>query len=238
VCCRSCPTLPGRKFIGVRPDLSAAFAERMVAPTRNVVALPAGTPAEVGSLVEPLAVGHHAVQRADLTGDDRVLVVGGGPIGQAAALAARRLGGATVVVAELDTVRRDLLTRLGFDTVDSTTQSVDDITAVLGARATVVVDAVGTSRTLQAQQGRGLDRRRRRGSDRIQSANDVRRPRRGPSHGVSPLASALGLAEGEGRRLVGGLPSGQVAWPKSTTTRRRRNRPDTRQPSSPSEWAP
>jgi threonine dehydrogenase-like Zn-dependent dehydrogenase len=140
---------PDRKVIGVRPDISAAFAERMVAPTRNVVALPVGTPADVGSLVEPLAVGHHAMERADLTGDDRVLVVGGGPIGQAAALAARRLGGATVLVAELDTVRRDLLTRLGFDTVDPATQSADDITAVLGGRATVVIDAVGTSRTLQ-----------------------------------------------------------------------------------------
>lgn len=140
---------PDRKVIGVRPDISAAFAERMVAPTRNVVALPAGTPDEVGSLVEPLAVGHHAVQRADPTGDDTILVVGGGPIGQAAALAARRLGAATVVVAELNAARRDLVTRLGFDTVDPATQSADDIMAMLGGRATVVVDAVGTSRTLQ-----------------------------------------------------------------------------------------
>jgi len=139
---------PDRKVIGVRPDISSAFAERMVAPTRNVVALPAGTPAEVGSLVEPLAVGHHAVQRAELTAEDTVLVVGGGPIGQAAALAARRLGGAIVAVAELDTLRRDLLTRLGFVTIDPATQSADDIMAVLGSRATVVVDAVGTSRTL------------------------------------------------------------------------------------------
>ncbi len=108
-----------------------------------------GTPDDVGSLVEPLAVGHHAVQRAELTGDDTVLVVAGGPIGQAVALAARRLGVATVVVAELDAVRRDLVTRLGFDAVDPATQSTHDITAVLGGRATVVVDAVGTSRTLQ-----------------------------------------------------------------------------------------
>ncbi len=140
---------PDRKVIGVRADISSAFAERMVAPTHNVVPLPAGTPADVGSLVEPLAVGHHAVQRADLTGDDTVLVVGGGPIGQAAALAARRLGGTTVVVAELDAVRSDLLTRLGFDTADPATQSTDEIMAVLGGRASVVVDAVGTSRTLQ-----------------------------------------------------------------------------------------
>jgi hypothetical protein len=54
------------------------------------------------------------------------------------------------------------------------------------------------------EQGRRLDRRRRRGGDRIQPANDVHRLRRGPSHGVSPLASALALALRRGWRLVGG----------------------------------
>jgi NADPH:quinone reductase-like Zn-dependent oxidoreductase len=81
--------------IGVQPEISAAFAQRMVAPARNVVPLPPGTPADVGSLVEPLAVGYHGVRRAGATGEDTVLVIGGGPIGQAAALAARRLGATT-----------------------------------------------------------------------------------------------------------------------------------------------
>jgi threonine dehydrogenase-like Zn-dependent dehydrogenase len=155
--CGTCPACaagaqqrcPERQVIGVHPDISAAFAERMAAPSRNVVPLPAGTPAEVGSLVEPLAVGHHAVQRAALSGDDTTLVVGGGPIGQAAALAARRLGAAAVLVAELDAARRDLVARLGFDTVDPAGQSTDGIVGVLGGPATVVVDAVGTSRSLR-----------------------------------------------------------------------------------------
>ena len=38
------------------------------------------------------------------------------------------------------------------------------------------------------EQGRGLDRRRRRGGDRVQPAKHVHRLRRGPSHDVSPLA--------------------------------------------------
>ena len=131
---------PQRRVIGVQPELSAAFAERMVAPTRNVVPLPDGTPPDLGALVEPLAVGFHAVQRGGLGADDELLVIGGGPIGQAVALGARRLGATDVVVAELDAHRRDLLTRLGF------TAAHPD---ALGDRhPMLVVDAVGSSRTL------------------------------------------------------------------------------------------
>jgi threonine dehydrogenase-like Zn-dependent dehydrogenase len=141
---------PERRVIGVQPEIRAAFAERMVAPTRNVVPLADDSPADVGSLVEPLAVGYHALQRADLKRDDTVYVVGGGPIGQAVALAARRLGSSTIVVGELDAGRRDLISRLGFTTVDPVEQSADEIRAALGGSATVVVDAVGTTRTLES----------------------------------------------------------------------------------------
>jgi threonine dehydrogenase-like Zn-dependent dehydrogenase len=140
---------PKRRVIGVDREISSAFAERMVAPAHNLVPLAPGTPAELGSLIEPLAVGFHAAQRADVATDDTVLVVGGGPIGQAAALAARRIGSTTVVVAELEPMRRDLVARLGFVTVDPQTQSADEIVAMLGRQPTVVIDAVGTSQTLQ-----------------------------------------------------------------------------------------
>ncbi len=139
---------PDRRVIGVQPELSAAFAERMVAPSSNIVALPEDAPAEIGSLVEPLAVGFHAVQRGAVTADDRLYVVGGGPIGQAVAIAARRVGVPSIVVAELDPGRRDLLTRLGFTASDPASQSTEEEWSVLGGPATLVVDAVGATATL------------------------------------------------------------------------------------------
>ncbi|MGW4643765.1 zinc-dependent alcohol dehydrogenase [Sphaerisporangium sp. NPDC004334] len=161
---------PDRRVIGVGREISAAFAERMVAPARNLVPLPEGVPADIGGLVEPLAVGHHAVRRAALRPQDRVYVVGGGPIGQAVALAARRAGNPGVVVGELDPARRALLTRLGFTAIDpagpsaaavsspvapSATEdpaipSAGGVVAALGGAADVVIDAVGSARTLQA----------------------------------------------------------------------------------------
>ena len=49
--------------LGVAPEIPAAFADRVAAPAQNVVVLPESMPAELGALVEPLAVGYHAVRR-------------------------------------------------------------------------------------------------------------------------------------------------------------------------------
>lgn len=153
--CHACATgnrqqCATRKVIGVDPALSSAFAERMTAPADRLVALPAGTPPRLGALIEPLAVGYHAVQRAHATPDDAVLVVGAGPIGQAAALAARRIGSTDIVVSELNPGRRRLVEDLGFTTVDASTSGPSEITAALGRPASVVIDAVGASATIEA----------------------------------------------------------------------------------------
>ncbi|HET7668428.1 MAG TPA: alcohol dehydrogenase catalytic domain-containing protein, partial [Mycobacterium sp.] len=90
-----------RKVLGVAPEIPAAFADRVAAPAKNIVVLPESMPAELGALVEPLAVGYHAVRRGGASAADRVLVIGGGPIGQACLLAARRLEVTKVAVSDV-----------------------------------------------------------------------------------------------------------------------------------------
>jgi 2-desacetyl-2-hydroxyethyl bacteriochlorophyllide A dehydrogenase len=110
-----CPT---RRLIGCVPALPGGFADRLAAPAANLVPFGGAVPAEWGALVEPLAVGVHAVDRlpgAEAPGrppDGPVLVVGGGMIGVACALAARARG-ADVAVSEPVGARRALLTDLG-----------------------------------------------------------------------------------------------------------------------------
>lgn len=143
---------PQRRVIGVTRELSSAFAELMVAPLTNLVALPDGVPPEIGGLVEPLSVGFHAAGRGAVTERDAVLVIGGGPIGQAAALAARRLGSPAVVVSEPDAYRRRLCERLGFTTLDPADDPSalsERVSELLGAKPGVVLDAVGLSATLR-----------------------------------------------------------------------------------------
>lgn len=136
-----------RRIIGVEPAIPAAFAELMVVPARNVVELPSTMGEQFGALVEPLAVGYHAAGRGEVTSDDRVLVIGGGPIGQACALGARRLGATAIVVSEPNPSRRALVSKLDLVVVDSglVKQTAPDL---LGGPATVVLDAVGTSTSL------------------------------------------------------------------------------------------
>jgi threonine dehydrogenase-like Zn-dependent dehydrogenase len=155
--CRQCAVgreqaCPNKQVIGVTPELRSAFAERMAVPARNAVKLPAGMPIEHGALVEPLAVGYHALVRGGCREGDAVLVLGGGPIGQACVLAAQRLGAERVVVSEPAPHRRALTERLGATVVDP--GATDDIGAAvhtaLDGEPTLVVDAVGSPQTLAA----------------------------------------------------------------------------------------
>jgi 2-desacetyl-2-hydroxyethyl bacteriochlorophyllide A dehydrogenase len=154
--CRSgqehwCPT---KTVLGVAPELSAAFADQFVIRARNVITLPADLPAELGALVEPLSVGYHAVRRGGVSPDDRVLVLGGGPIGQACLLAARRIGVDRLAVSDPRDTRRNLCARLGAEVIDPTTDELETaVITVLGERPSVVIDAVGISATMSTALG-------------------------------------------------------------------------------------
>jgi 2-desacetyl-2-hydroxyethyl bacteriochlorophyllide A dehydrogenase len=130
-----------RILYGCTPDLPGAFATELKVRAENLVALPGGVPTEWGALVEPLAVGHHAVALAELTGGERVTVVGGGAIGIAAGIAARRAGASEVVVVEPMEVRRHTLAALGFDAV---------VPEEAPADVDVAVECVGHTETARA----------------------------------------------------------------------------------------
>src|SRR4051794_4936249 len=137
-----------RVVLGVAPEIPAAFADRVAVPAANIVPLPEDMPEELGALVEPMAVGYHAVRRGQPVPDDRVLVIGGGPIGQACLLAARRLGVQAMALSDVSPSRRDLCARLGAEVIDPSADNVPEAVAdVLGGSATLVVDAVGVNQT-------------------------------------------------------------------------------------------
>lgn len=154
--CRRCATCrsgaeqrcPHRRVVGVDPSLSAAFAELVVVPALNVHPI-GDVPPHDGALVEPLAVGYHAARVGGCSPDETVAVLGGGPIGQASALAARRCGARSVVVSEPDPHRRELLADLALMVVDPSAGPVAVAVAdLLDGPPTLVIDAVGTSRTM------------------------------------------------------------------------------------------
>ena len=131
-------------FIGI--DSPGALQERWNVPASTLVRLPAGMPLDVAALVEPVAVAVHDVRRSELTAGDRVVVIGGGPIGVLIASVARHAG-ADVVVIEVDERRRTQIAELGFATVDpiATDQTawVEEWTD--GAGADVVFEVSGAA---------------------------------------------------------------------------------------------
>lgn len=88
------------------------MAEQCLVPSSAIAPLPAGVEAADGCLVEPLAVAVHGVRRGGVRGGDRVGVIGGGTIGQAALVASRAAGATVDLVARHDR-QREAASRLG-----------------------------------------------------------------------------------------------------------------------------
>jgi L-iditol 2-dehydrogenase len=139
-----------RTMIGM--TYHGAYAEAVRVPQRQLHRLPANLSWEHGALVEPLAVALHAVNMTPLNLMESVLVVGAGPIGLLALLAARLKGAGSVIVTDRSRHRLELARRLGADLVVNVAEQ--DAVAVVreatgGAGAHVAIEAVGITPTVQ-----------------------------------------------------------------------------------------
>ncbi len=100
-----------------------------VAHPEGLIPLPDALGYEQGALVEPLAVGMHAVRQGEIAAGDRVAVMGAGPIGLAAALCARHAGAAAITVVDVSRKRLETAKNLGFATICNTTSDLSEILA-------------------------------------------------------------------------------------------------------------
>lgn len=152
VTCGTCPACAAgrenicadRQIISM-PPREGAFAQYVAMPAKNLVTVPDGVPASKAALAEPLAVSWHAVRLGmDLLQDrrDSALVLGGGAIGVAAALALAARGVPHIVVSEPNPLRRArLASEPGFRSVGA---------GEVAGMFDLVVDAVGIDATRAA----------------------------------------------------------------------------------------
>jgi (R,R)-butanediol dehydrogenase / meso-butanediol dehydrogenase / diacetyl reductase len=113
-------------FIGI--DSPGAMQQRWTVPASTLIRLPDSLPLDRAALVEPTAVAVHDVGRAGVREGEKVVVVGGGPVGVLIALVARAAG-AEVRVVELNAHRRLLAEEQGLTTWDP---AAADVTALVG----------------------------------------------------------------------------------------------------------
>lgn len=90
---------PGYSFIGSR--INGGFAEYVAVPLGNIIALPDDVPMEIGALLEPCTVGHHALNRGGGIGGKSVTVFGVGAIGLLTIQVARALGARQIIAVDL-----------------------------------------------------------------------------------------------------------------------------------------
>lgn len=142
-----------KKVSGV--DDQGGFAQYVTAGGLETILLPDELELETAALVEPLAVGLHAVRVAGLKAGNRVLIMGAGPIGLTVALWARFFGARDVIVSELAPSRAKLAEKMGATHVikpdlaggaEALLQQVCDIS---GAAPDIIFECVGAPGLLQ-----------------------------------------------------------------------------------------
>ena len=132
--------------MGVQRD--GAFCEYIAMPVERI--FPGkGLSAEELALIEPFSISQHAVSRATIKESDTVLVVGAGPIGLFALIAAKQKC-KKIVVADILDNRLNLAKEYGADAVVNTkTQSIEEFTKEFtdGRGFDVCIEACGAPET-------------------------------------------------------------------------------------------
>ena len=131
---------PSRQIISM-PPREGAFAQYVAMQRENLVEVPAYVPLHKAALAEPLAVSWHtsrlALEALNSAMDRRCLVIGGGAIGLAAALAMKAMGVDDITVVEPNELRRTFLVE----------QCGQNAVAAADGMFPIVIDAVGYAAT-------------------------------------------------------------------------------------------
>jgi threonine dehydrogenase-like Zn-dependent dehydrogenase len=107
----------GLKAVGYSNDVAGGYAELTVLNEMLLLEVPNGLSSDHAALTEPMAVGYHAVEKAQIQPDDLPLVIGCGPVGLAVIAALKLKGVSPIIAADFSAKRRGLAQELGADIV-------------------------------------------------------------------------------------------------------------------------
>ncbi len=131
---------------------NGAFAEFVNVPANLLYRLPSDFPAEAGALIEPLAVGMHAVKQAGPLLGQTVVVVGAGTIGLCTIMCAKAAGAADVIALEVSSARKAKALEVGANKVidPRTSDALQELQAYTGQLgADIVFECIGHKDTVQ-----------------------------------------------------------------------------------------
>jgi (R,R)-butanediol dehydrogenase/meso-butanediol dehydrogenase/diacetyl reductase len=138
---------------GLAKSFPGAYAQFIKVGAAQVVPLPEGVTYEEGAMVEPLAVGLHAVTKSDMQPGAKVLVIGAGPIGLSVTAFSQLRGASTVIVSERAPARRQAATNFGASAVIDPTRFETicaEFARLAGGPPDVIFDCVGVPGIIQS----------------------------------------------------------------------------------------
>jgi threonine dehydrogenase-like Zn-dependent dehydrogenase len=135
----------GMHTVGYSNEYNGGYADLMVLNEMLGMKVPAGLPATMAALTEPLAVGIHAVAKSRIAKGDAAIVIGAGPVGLACIAELRMQGIGPIVVADYSAKRRELAALLGADEVVDPRHeaAIDAWKRIDGQKPLVIFEAVG-----------------------------------------------------------------------------------------------
>jgi threonine dehydrogenase-like Zn-dependent dehydrogenase len=101
------------EWVGISNHVPGAFAERFLLSEDFLLPVPNGLPSEHAALVEPLAVGAHAVAESGITRDAIAMIIGCGPVGLALIAALKVAGHEPIVACDFSPARRAAAEKMG-----------------------------------------------------------------------------------------------------------------------------
>lgn len=130
------------------PPIHGVLRSSVVHPADFTFKLPDEVSFAAGAMVEPLAVGVHAVAKARVDAGNVAVVMGAGPIGLVTVLAALAAGCARVIISDIDDAKLDLARTLGpVSTVNVRTASLAETVLEMtdGWGADVIYECSGST---------------------------------------------------------------------------------------------
>jgi len=143
----------GMHAIGLSASAPGAYAEQVLVEEAFMMPLPNGLSPDVGVLTEPMAIGHHAVNRAEITKKDAAIVIGCGPVGLAVICMLKARGIEMIVASDFSPGRRGLAMACGASIViDPSTDSPYDVLGDRGYSMSIAASAAGGLKVMKGLQ--------------------------------------------------------------------------------------
>jgi D-xylulose reductase len=134
------------------PPVHGCLAKSVVHPADYTFKLPENVSFGEGALVEPLAIGIHAANKAQIKPGDVAVVIGAGTIGIVTAMAALAGGCSTVIMSDIQGEKLEMAAKLGsIMPVDVTRENLKDVVMqhTEGWGADLIFEASGSDKAAE-----------------------------------------------------------------------------------------